>query len=218
MRYFGYAAEDEQRFIEFTKRGLTAIFIYTNKLVHNGKREVYNPDDEGERTIAFSGDIYAPVSLFTKFLGAEYKKRCGKITLTLGTKSVSMKDDKKAGYLPAEAVCRELGFSVKLFSDKCFAVIGKAEDIKALSEDEALVLAGPYALFGEYDTSSFTDEDYERVAKKFHDKLVGTEESNDISNPNIKAKIQAIDEKCQKALEGLDRSGDPAILWGDKLR
>lgn len=217
MRYSNFTPEDEARFLKFTSRGMTAIFIYSNKLVHNGERRTYNPSDIFERVVTFSGVMYAPVSLFVDVLGAEYKKRCGKITLSLNGKSVSVKDDKKTGYLPAEQVCRALGFATGLFSENSFLVIGKAEDIKVLSEDEAMLNAAPYALFGDYDTSSFTDEDYEAAAKNFHDKLVGTKETNDPENPYVREKLDVIDANCEKALSTLDRSGDPPILWGEKL-
>ena len=65
MRFDGFTREDEQRFIDLTKDGVTAIFIYTDKLVVNGERTAYKKD----RTVVFSGEIYAPVSLFTDFLG-----------------------------------------------------------------------------------------------------------------------------------------------------
>ena len=217
MRYAGFTAEDEARFIKHTERGLTAIFIYTNKLISNGERLVFNPDDRLERPVILSDDIYAPVSLFTKFLGAEYKKRCGRVTLTLGENKISIKDDVKVGYLPCEQVCRALGFFVGKFSENSFFVIGKEEDVAEIAADEALCAAGPYALFGDYDTSKFTDEDYEAVAKNYHDKLVGNEEINNMDNPYVRAKVEAIEKKCEQALKTLDRSGDPPILWGEKL-
>lgn len=153
MRYDGFTAEDEARFIEFTKRGVTAIFIYTNKLLSNGERAVFNPDDRLERPIVISGKIYAPVSLFTKFLGAKISKRCGKTTISLGDNKVSIKDDAREGYLPCEDVCSALGFCIGKFSEDMLLVIGKAEDISALRRDEALSAASAYALFGDYDTS-----------------------------------------------------------------
>ncbi len=217
MRYEGFTKDDEKRFLEFTKRGLTAIFIYTNRLIHNGENRVYNESDIGERAVAFSGDIYAPVSLFTNFLGVEYKKRCGKIGLKRGEKSVSIKDDVKEGYLPVELVSAALGLSTKRFCENKFLVIGKEADLSELASDEVMVKAGSYAVFGEYEPEKITDEEYEAVCQKYHDKLVGNEKTNDINNPNVQKKIAAVNENCAKALAGLDRSGDPPILWGEKL-
>ena len=200
MRYSGFTAEDEARFIEFTKRGVTAIFIYTAKLVSNGERTVFNPDDRFERPIMISGDVYAPVSLFSKFLGAEYKKRCGKITLTLGDKSLSLKDDKRTGYIPCKSSAEALGFAVGSYCENTFLVIGKKEDIEELTSDTVLTDAGAYALFGDYDTSSFTDEDYETVAKNFHEKLVGNEKTNNMDNPYVREKVELVEKKCAEAL------------------
>ncbi len=217
MRYSNFTAEDEKRFIEFTKRGVTAIYIYTNKLVSNGERAVYDKNDAKVRTVAYSGVMYAPVSLFVDFLGAEYKKRCGRASLVLGDKKISVCYEKKEGYLPVVETASALGLYSKVLSDGSFVVIGAKEDLDEFEKDEMLVAAAPYALFGDYDTSSFTDEDYEAVCKKYHDKLVGNEKTNDINNPNVRLKIDAINKSCKSALEGLDRSGDPAILWGTKL-
>ena len=38
-----------------------------------------------------------------------------------------------------------------------------------------------------------------------------------MDNPYVRAKVEAINKRCADALLGLDRSGDPAILWGTKL-
>ena len=216
MRYFDFTAEDEARFIELTRSGLAAAFVYSNKVLYNGQRTVLNPDDRNERVVAFSGTLYAPLSFFTDILGAECKKRCGRITLALGGKSTVVKDNVKTGYLPVKETCEALGLATRLLCEDTFIVVGDADAIKALDTDAKLVAAGPYAVFGDY-TVDFTDEDYEAAAKNFHDRLVGTEKTNDLSNPNVKAKIDAINDRCREALAGLDRSGDPAILWGTKL-
>ena len=217
MRYANFTAEDEKRFVEFTKRGLTAIFIYTNRLISDGRHMVYNEDDIGERVVAFSQAMYAPVSLFSKALGAECKKRCGKITVSLGDRKVSVKDDVKEGYLPVESVCRELGLSTRRFCEDKMLVIGDEESLQSLASDPALAEAGSYAIFGEYEPEKLTDEDYEIATQRYHDRLVGTKETNDLNNPNVLKKLQEVNANCKKALDGLDRSGDPPILWGTKL-
>lgn len=213
MRFDGFTREDEQRFLDLTKDGVTAIFIYTDKLVTNGERVTYRSD----RTVVFAGEIYAPVSLFTDFLGVTGCECDGGVTLEFSEKKTTFAFEKGGKYLPVERVCAELGIYTKAFEENSFLLIGNETVIGEIASDDALVKAGPYALFGDYDASSFTDEDYEAVAKSFHDKLVGTKETNDLSNPLVAEKIKSINEKCAEALRGLDRSGDPAILWGTKL-
>ena len=215
MRYINFTKEDEIRFVEFTKKGITALFIYTDKLIHNGKRETYT-DSREDRAVAFSGVIYAPIALFVKFLGAKLDKNGDKTTLTLNGKAVNITFEKSEGYLPVEKICREFGIYTRLFCDNTFLLIGNRDDIDAIASDEALVNAGPYALFGDYETDSFTYDDYEAVARNFHDNLVGNEKTNDVNNPIVKEKLASISEKCKNALETLDRSGDPIILWGQK--
>ncbi len=213
MRFDGFTREDEQRFLDLTKDGVTAIFIYTDKIVTNGTRTAYASD----RTIVVSGEISAPVSLFSDFLGVKCACREGGVTLDFAGKKADFDFTKDEKYLPVEKVCSALGIYTKSFAENSFLLIGNKSVVDTIAQDEVLVKAGPYALFGDYDASGFTDEDYEAVAKNFHDRLVGTEETNDMSNPLVQEKIRAINEKCAAALEGLDRSGDPAILWGTKL-
>ena len=217
MRFDGFTREDEARFLDLTREGVTAIFIYTDKVVSNGTRTSYGKNPMVDRTVVFAGDIYAPVSLFSDFLNVECTEYEGGVTLRANGKEVKAAYEKGATYLPVVSICQSLGIYTKSFSENSFLLIGNEETISNISSDEALVKAGPYALFGDYDTSSFTDEDYEAVAKSFHDKLVGNEKTNDLSNPLVADKIKAINEKCASALAGLDRSGDPAILWGTKL-
>ena len=217
MRYDGFTREDEARFIDLTKNGVTAMFIYTDKLIVNGERTTYGTDPFTERAVVFSGVMYAPVSLFSEFLGATCTENEGGVCISVDNKSASVRYDKAEGFVPVADVCCELGIYTKLLAEGSFLLIGDRSTIDTIAADEVLVKAGPYALFGDYDVSGFTDEDYENVARSFHDKLVGTEKTNDMSNPLVVEKIRVINEKCAAALEGLDRSGDPAILWGTKL-
>ena len=60
MRYLGFTKEDEESFIALTERGLTAIFVYTNRVVCNGKRCLVNEKDQKDRVIAISGEMCLP--------------------------------------------------------------------------------------------------------------------------------------------------------------
>ena len=216
MRYLGFTKEDEESFLSLSSRGLTAIFLYTNRVVHNG--EVFTiSDDKSEKIIAFSGEPYAPISFFTKFLGATADDNGGAKSLVIGDVAVVIDGMLKGGCLPVERLCKSFGIKSVLLYDNSFLVMGNEQALSELCESEVLIKAGPYALFGDYDTSAFTDEDYEAAAKNFHDKLVGTKESNDLSNPIIRAKIDDINLKCKEALDTLNYSDDPPILWGEKL-
>ena len=213
MRFDGFAREDEKRFLDLTREGVAALFIYTDKLVVNGERKTYEKD----RTVVFSGEIYAPVSLFSEFLGVSCAESEGGVTLEFCGKRTASAYEKGEKYLPVRKICAELGIYTKSLAENSFLLVGNKEAIDEICADEVLVKAGPYALFGDYDASGFTDEDYEAVAKNFHDRLVGNEKTNDITNPLVAEKIKAINERCASALQGLDRSGDPPILWGTKL-
>lgn len=202
MRYNGFTKEDEARFIKLTEKGMSALFLYTNRLLHNGKRAVYNESERDERAIAISGKMYAPVSFFEKFLKVDTKPFSDKLV---------------GGCLPVIECCRELGLSAVSLCESKLVVIGKEEELSVFSSDEALAAAGAYAVFGEYDASVFCDADYDVAARKYRDELVGNEKTNDLKNPNVIARIKTINERCAASISGLDRSGDPPILWGTKL-
>lgn len=217
MRYFDFTKEDELEFIKLTERGLTAVFLYTDKVVHNGSVKILSHNGEAKKIIAYSGVMYAPEFFFVDFLGAEIEGEGSCRVLKLGESSVRVAEIEKRGFLPIEKVCKELGIATKLLCDASFLVMGDKDAISELCSSDALVSAGPYALFGDYDVSSFKDDDYEAAVKNFHDMLVGTKESNDLSNPIIKNKIDSINQRCKDALENLNPGDDPAILWGEKL-
>ena len=217
MRYFDFTKEDEVEFLKLTEKGLTAVFLYTDKVVHNGERKTLTSEGKSAKIIAFSGKMYAPVSFFTDFLGAKADATDGKITLTLEEKSVSVSEIAKGGYLPIETVANALGIETRLLYEDSFLVMGNKEALDTLTASQELIKAGPYALFGDYDTSAFTDEDYEMAAQRFCDMLVGTKTSNDVTNPIVKQKIDTVNAKCKEALETLNSGDDPAILWGQKL-
>ena len=217
MRYSGFTKEDEERFIALTARGLTAVFLYTGKIVSGGKRCYASSVDKNARVIAISGKTYAPVCLFTDVLGATYAENAGTAELMLGDVCVNVSDMLSEGYLPVKEVAEALGMRCVSFADGTFTVFGDSNAIDELSASEELIKAGPYALFGDYDTSGFTDEDYEAAAKNFHDMLVGTRETNRLDDPVVKERIENIDKQCKETLETINEGDDPAILWGEKL-
>ncbi|MBO5945605.1 MAG: hypothetical protein J6Q69_03255 [Clostridia bacterium] len=215
MRYFDFTKEDEESFVALTERGLTAVFIYTNKVLHNGKRYVICEDDRNKKIIVASGEMCAPVCFFEKFFGARLNDDGS--ALSLGGVTLDITDMKREGCLPIERVCGAFGIASRIFSNGSFLVMGDAALLDELCGSETLIKAGPYALFGDYDTSSFTDADYEAAAKNFHDMLVGTEETNDLSDPFVRERINGRDKTCREALETRNEGDDPAILWGEKL-
>ena len=46
MRYTNFTPEHEAEFQRLSSDGVTAVFVYTEKLIHCGKRVVYNSEDK----------------------------------------------------------------------------------------------------------------------------------------------------------------------------
>ena len=101
MRYLGFTKEDEESFLSLSARGLTAIFLYTNKVVHNGEVLTVS-ENKCEKILAFSGEPYAPLSFFTKFLGATVADNGGTKSLVIGDGAVTIDCMLKGGCLPVE--------------------------------------------------------------------------------------------------------------------
>ena len=174
MRFDGFTREDEQRFLDLTKGGVTAIFIYTDKVVCCGDRKTLGGNPAVDRTVVFGGEIYAPVSLFSEFLGASATECDGGVALEFGGKKACATYEKGGKLLPVVSICQSLGIYTRSLSENSFLLIGNEDAIAEIAADEVLVKAGPYALFGDYDASGFTDEDYEAVAKSFQNGIAET--------------------------------------------
>ncbi|MBQ8689317.1 MAG: hypothetical protein IJ515_03025 [Clostridia bacterium] len=199
-----HSEQDHEEFISMTENGATALFLYSPNVISNGKIRKYDEENPRLRSIAKGGVTYVPESFFERFLGSAVKDS-----------SRAIKSGKDV-YLPVIECARELGFTADAFYSDRLIVIGTPEHIEALYKSENLAEAGAYAVFGDYDASSFTHEDYKLAKDMWRLRLVGSPEINDLSDEAIKKKCAWVSTKCKRALEGLNRSADRVILWGDK--
>ncbi len=200
-----YTDEEYDEFVKMSEDGLTAAFIYTNKLLHKGKSCVYNETDRKERAIAKGGAIYVPVSFYEKFVGVSISGVDASLGYTL--------DGKK--YVNALGCAAALGLCADTFYENRLFVIGTEAQLDKIRSNPNLEEAGAYALFGNYDASGFTSEDYTYAKDLWRLRLVGSPEINDMSDDAIAAKVRAFNTKCQQALEQYNRNPDRVILWGD---
>lgn len=188
-----YEQKDEDEFIALSRSGAVAAFAYSNKVMKNGKSV---PMGDGERAIFKKDVLYLPVSFFERFLDAPVVS--------------------SEAYLPAVDTARECGFAAEVFYDGRLVVIGTSEHIEAMKKNPLLEEAGAYAVFGKYDASVFTSEDYEKARREWKLRLVGSPEINDLTDKTILDKISRADNKCRAALAEMNRGADRVILWGDK--
>ena len=195
-----FTPEDEAKFAELIKEdGALALYIYSRNVLTKDGIVRFDEGDRSVRTIAKSGEMYVPVSLFTDFLG------------------VKEPFDKDGDYLHLEKTCKVLGISVAFYNDDMLAVINGSKIHEQIKLNPRLVYAGGYAVFGKYDTSKFTAADYAAMREKWRVYLAGSPEFNDLSDPVMKKKIGEIDKKCEETLAGYHRDMDAPVLFGDEL-
>lgn len=195
MYKINYTEAEYQRFLELSREGVIATFIYSTNVMKDGKIYRYDETDKKVRAIAEGGVIMVPVSFFEHFLGKKAPKS-------------------DVAYLPLIKTCRELGFKARAFYFDRLIVIGSEEQLLEIEKSENLQEAGAYAVFGKYDAASFTHEDYELAKDEWRLRLVGSTEINDMSDPIIAEKIALIDQECKRFLSTMNRGSDRFIVWG----
>ena len=195
-----FAPEDESRFAELIKNdGALAIYLYSRNVLTKDGIILLDENDRSVRVIARSGEMYVPVSFFTDFLGVE--------GALLGNES----------YLHLEKTCKALGIPVTLYNDGMLAVINGTEIHEEIKLNKRLIYAGGYAVFGKYDTSKFTEEDFAAMRAKWCEYIVGSPELNDLSDPIMQKRISGVDKACEETLAGYHRDMDAPVLFGDEL-
>ncbi len=196
MYKVNFTDAEYERFLELSREGIVATFIYSTNVMKDGKLYRYDEADKKVRAIAEGGVIMVPVSFFQSFLGVKAPKS-------------------DAAYLPLIKTCGELGFNARAFYFDRLIAIGSEEQLLEIEKSENLQEAGAYAVFGGYDASAFTHEDYEHAKDEWRLRLVGSPETNDVSDPIVAEKIVLINESCRTSLESMNRESDRVIVWGD---
>ena len=235
MRYSNFTTEDENKFLEITKNGLVTAFIYSGNVCSNGKVSMYDDNDRSVRTIAISDVVFVPALFFSDYLNVEIMMNQNGASLkanghvlninfelsdaTLNEKRIrlSMTPTLKNGtlYIPVIEIAKLLGFSAGSYYEGRMVAVGANEAIRELNENPALSNAGAYVIFGNYDATKFTSADFKLARLKWRERLVGNSDINNLNNPNVKDKIDAINERCKTTWETMHKKGDPICLWGE---
>ena len=207
-----------ERFKELSLGGMKAVFIYSPNVYTDGHVERYDAADRGVRTVSVSGEVYAPVMLFTKYLGASVEISEGVATVELGGTAAELElyDSKGVLCLPVIRTAEAIGLSAKGYYEGRLVVIGTAAQLTSMDDDADMQTAGAYMLFGKYDPYSFTSEDYKAARQKWKLKLVGSPELNDMTNESIREKIETLDRQAKAKLDTMNKGDDRVILWGDE--
>ncbi len=192
-----YTPEDESRFCELIKEsGAYSLFLYSRNVLTGEGVKWLDAGDKSVRTVARGGVMYAPVSFFRDFLGKEVKS--------------------EDGFLPLVGTCEELGVCAKTYNDGLLCIVGGEVIDSEIKKNPRLIYAGGYATLGKYDASKFTSDDYKIAKKKWVESIVGNEEINDLSIPEVKEKVEAAEKNYEAALAKFHRDPDAIILFGEK--
>ena len=71
----GYFVAQIDEFLEMSKSGVTAIYLYSPNVLKDGEIYRFDKNDKRVRTMKKNGATAAPISLFTNFLGAESEEK-----------------------------------------------------------------------------------------------------------------------------------------------
>ena len=196
MYKISFTDADYERLLQLSREGVIATFIYSQNVVKDGRISRYDDSDPKLRAIAKGGVTLVPVSFFERFLGVKAPET-------------------EERYLPLIETCEALGLSARALYEGRLTVIGTEAQLSEIEASETLTEAAAYAVFGKYDATVFTHEDYDFAKDQWRLRLVGSPEINDATDPLIAEKLAYIDSECEKYLSSMHREADRFIVWGD---
>lgn len=219
----------------YSKKGITATFIYSPNILKNGSLITYDPDDKSLKAIRKNGETYLPECFFKVFEDVCVEKNEKYLSICRADKRVicRLSDDdatsfqnatfltdqaeNKFGhiYLPAIKTALALGIECRAFDDGKLTVFAKKELLDEIELDTELQVSASYAVIGKYDASKFTHQDFENVKNKWRKVLVGSPEINDPSDPDMKEKLKNITSNTQRLWDSMHKEKDRFILFGD---
>lgn len=207
-----------ERFKALSLDGMKAVFIYSPNVYADGTPVRYDATNRDIRTVAVSGEVFAPVLLFTEHLGAAVSIVGDVATVERDGKAARLKiyDSNGVACLPVIRCAEAIGLAAKGYYEDRLVVIGTAEQLSVMDGDADMQTAGAYMLFGRYDPYSFTPDDYKAAREKWKTKLVGSPQLNDMSNDSIREKIEALDRDAAQRLQTMNKEPDRVILWGSE--
>ncbi len=220
----------------YSKKGATSIFIYSRTVLKNGVRSLYDDENRNVRSVQKDGEMCVPASFFEKFLGLKVSRDGNTVSVTRGKKTLSATvgegEYELAGkrypiaapafeteghiYLPALRTAEALGLKGRIYDGGKLIIFAKEEMLDEIERDIELQVSASYATLGKYDASKFTKEDFEAVKNKWRTVLVGSEEMNDLSDPDFREKLAEISARTKRLWDSLHKEKDRFILWGDE--
>ena len=224
-----FTDSDKERFIQLSKDGAIAVFLYTQNVFVDGKIEVYSKE-KNLRAVGRGGVTYVPETFYSKILGAKTENKDTSFVIEFNSKKIEVPFGTTSGeafvkggccYLPLIKVSYDLGIEAKSYYENRLTVIGKKEHIAAMDACANLEEAASYLVFGEYEAEKITARDYKEAKDLWRLRLVGSCEINDLNDSYVLEKIATIDSACKNRWESMNKrrpdGGDPIILWGDHV-
>lgn len=204
---------ERENAVKMSRDGLTALFLYCNKILYKGESRLYDEKDKSVRAIGKDSKIFVPAVFFEEILGCKVEGD----TLSLGERSfkatVYAKDG--ANYFLMPETANALGFDSRLYYENRLVVIATPEMHEKIAESEAMEEAVSYAVFGRYDATVFTSDDYKAAKDQWRLRIVGSPEINDMTDPAIAEKVKEVENKCRARWSTMNKGENPIILWGN---
>ena len=234
-RFDYFTDEDREQFIELTKEGAVAIFLYARTILQDGELHLFDPSDADVRAIARSSVVLVPECFFEEYFGIcaeingthiilqkDTAKLCGcaenvEYTFSGTDYSFSIAPCRKGShfYLPVQEVCARFGIPVKAYYDNMLLVMGSNAALAVMDANPRLQYAGGYAVVGEFSSEGITPEVFTKVKDTWRLALIGSAEINDTRDEEIKKKLEQISSACRNSLSTMHKGEDVFVLWGD---
>lgn len=194
-------------FERYSKKGVVSIFVYSRNVLKNGTLSTYS-DEPSVRSLKWKGETYVPVSFFAKFLDCSVEE---------STDANSLPTVERGGvkYVSALGCAEALGIEAREFDGGKLIVFADKKILDEIEQNDELLVSASYATVGKYDASRFTKADFDAVKEKWRTVLLGSEELNDLADPDFCGKINSISEATKKTWESLHTEKDRVILWGE---
>lgn len=210
-----------------------ALYTFSGNMFAGGKVVPLSSADSTVRTTVLGGTVMTPAAALATGLGAEISGDGNSRTLRLKNHTITVNADKtdcvidggaaqlpqapfiegETVYVPAEAVGAALGKKTGAFGD--LTVLAGDETMQKLVSATHLTEVGSFMIANvPFDPDTVTHEDFVELKNKWRERLVGSEQINDLSNEYIAKKISDINNRGQSAWDAMNKDKDAKVLFG----
>lgn len=217
--------------------GGAAIYKNSANAVADGEVKPIDPNNASAKAYDENGIVMTPAALFENYFGAEMTANGNEYQITCNGKTVVCTADsddctvdgvsQKLGaavkskdgllYLPCADIAQIVGLYT--VTDKGFAAVSTNEAVLALKRiagvNELSEIVSYMAAYIEVKSDQVTNSDFDLVKSRWKYGLVGSEQDNDMTDEDIAAKIESINDSGQAAWDSMiKKSGATELFHG----